>query len=134
MIDKCKKCGSCCKAIRIEISPLEFHIEREKVKRGLKPKFKDMDICSKYFKLITKKEAFEINSELKEWECVDKLSFFKCNALKNNKCSIHDNKPEVCHGFPYYNNKKLHPGFKFYNKNCGYNINESINKVNRIWK
>jgi Fe-S-cluster containining protein len=85
-----------------------------------------MNFCSKYFKLITKKEAFEINPELKEWGDAKKLSFFKCLALKNNKCLKHNEKPEICLGYPYYNiykkNKKLPKEYKFYNKDCGYNI------------
>jgi cob(I)alamin adenosyltransferase len=92
---KCLKCGLCCKAIGLSVSPEIL----SKLEDGNNLDFK---FASDNFINITIDEAFEINPYLKNWSTG--LFYYKCKQFDNNlnKCIIHKSKPYICAGFPHY--------------------------------
>jgi uncharacterized protein len=110
----CKQCGICCTAIRIKFSMCDMKriIKEQKLKKT------DMNFAVKYWKPITPEKALSINPELKDMLLKHNLEgyFYTCRFFnKNNrKCSIHEQRPEVCKNYPKKNETW------FYSQQCGY--------------
>jgi len=78
---KCKQCGICCTKIAIYLSNSFWHYPWLK-------------------KFAIKWYSFTYNFDF-VWEEADlKIIVFKCNYLKNNKCSIHKTRPYICRNYP----------------------------------
>jgi len=96
---KCKQCGACCKAIR-----LNFDLPDE---------LKNMWVE------ISEKEAIEINKILiiiKAFVDIGEVKYYNCKMLKDNKCSIHATRPQICRAYPVKNALKI-PTCGFFDKN-----------------
>jgi Fe-S-cluster containining protein len=95
MKKKCKQCGKCCKGIR-----LNFELPE--------------DIKS-FFEEITQEEAFKIQPLYRLFSDLSVDSkYYNCKKLINNKCSVHDNKPDFCKNYP------SEDGFSIVHEYCGY--------------
>lgn len=92
-----KRCTSCCKAIRLNkdaVEHLPFNTSEDAV-----------FVLNNWVK-ITTDEAFEINPYLKISLSEHQITtgvFFKCRMLGENGCSVYDERPNVCRGYPMYN-------------------------------
>jgi Fe-S-cluster containining protein len=69
----------------------------------------DGSFILKNWKRISKREAFRLNSYLKDYEKDGQkinrspsCHFFKCTKLRNNKCSSYDSRPKICQNYPFY--------------------------------
>lgn len=113
----CKMCGKCCEAIYMGVSP-----DRIKEMVGYKPtlgayrNWKDAKFVSEHFIPITKEEAFGRNPLLETWGV--KEYFYRCDMYSNGKCTVHNTRPEVCYGYPFYESGPRR--MKQYNMSCGY--------------
>lgn len=132
----CNQCGMCCKAIVLPISYDELK-ERDAVKyyiNGARQEdIENNDVLFVWlnWKPLTKEEAFGVNPYLKkidnnaddprdvEWH----PSFWTCTKHDpiTNKCTVHDNQPDVCSKFPWYG-REVHSRDIFYTAECGYKI------------
>ena len=83
---KCKICGKCCKALSIN-----FEL--------------DADIKD-FFEEISRDEAEKINP-LNAIFSDKSNKFYNCKKLVDNKCSIHDNKPDFCKNYPSNDGRSL---------------------------
>ena len=107
----CLRCGKCCK---------ELVIETEMENDDLMGKNKQMVITQmkEEEKEAYKKKGYKnINIGRVTWLTNKKIKFdieLDCPFLKNNKCSIHNNKPKHCREFPT-------PGVRR-PKGCGYSF------------
>ncbi|MFA7301633.1 MAG: YkgJ family cysteine cluster protein [Candidatus Shapirobacteria bacterium] len=89
MKNTCSACGKCCKLFYINLSKKEFE----------SGDFKTMDLDSKV-------------------HILDKNPDGSCIYLKNNLCSIHENRPQVCrHFFCSTKSKKFQGMVKMINNN-----------------
>ncbi|MCE7697849.1 MAG: YkgJ family cysteine cluster protein [Methanobacterium paludis] len=124
MEGKCNMCGSCCKAIRVSISPEKLEKEvKELYPDGVSddmPEVNDYGFMKLYWKSITRKEALKRNPHIKTWGERDYDYFYECIWFKNNHCSCHDRKPHICSEYPWYGEKPS--DIHLYSPNCGYKI------------
>lgn len=134
-INLCKGCGTCCRAIvlcyqtRKSFAEMKdrFHLNPDDYTTNPIHK-KSNEIIFKHWIEITQERALEINPHLQKWIDSGKFKteetmFFSCDLLdKNNKCTIHDDSPWACHGYPFYEQKEtlLREDFLFYSESCGY--------------
>jgi Fe-S-cluster containining protein len=118
----CKMCGSCCKAIGIGSSREELLAYQWGVNESFdffleKPEYgHDVHFILKYWEPITRDEAIKINPLLKRWPAY--IHFYRCTLFKDNKCSMHKDRPRTCKGFPRYG--KPRKEVLNYSKDCGY--------------
>lgn len=101
MIKHCNNCSACCDVIAIDnITHEEF---RDKVERGVvSPIHGEMMVP------LSRDEAFKKNplivtsreATLKGTGRI--TSYFTCSKLKDNRCSIYDQRPIMCSGYPFY--------------------------------
>lgn len=115
--NKCRMCGKCCLALRLDI-PYEY--VKNKVENSP---------CAKHIvencEHISREKALELNPELKERIEFDNkyypdASYYTCKLLKDNVCAIHDkDKPYICSGFPFYKRDKYNR--IDYSEDCGFN-------------
>jgi Fe-S-cluster containining protein len=80
--NSCSQCGACCKLFLINLSEKEYRSGKYKTQFGKSVTFKDF-----------KKAASCGAATLKQ------KPDGSCIYLKNNHCSIHKTRPEVCRGF-----------------------------------
>lgn len=123
----------CCKAIVINI-PFEKLIEMSDVKNYIdNGKLPGAVYDSLFIYLnwtpISKDRALEINPRLEEWfeKLGDKGAFncYTCRQLNEyNLCDVHDTRPHVCSGFPWYNHEP-DPREMLYSLDCGYKIDQT---------
>jgi len=96
LIEKCSECGGfCCKVISLD-RPMNLPLEVER---------------------LTPAKALELNPFLPLGLFLDKESrffhFYKCIHLKDGLCSIYEYRPEVCKGYPFYDNLEIAHSFIF---------------------
>lgn len=124
---KCKMCGQCCKGMVLHPS---FKKSLTKwgnyLKSNLKYKptsesRKEMVFLVRNFKEISYKEAVKLNPSIKK-KRKDSL-YYKCLALKDNKCSIHKDRFSICRDYPNYPYMKR-AIFLINQINCGFTFNK----------
>lgn len=101
MIKHCHNCSACCEVIAIDnITHEEFY---EKVRTG-----KVSAIHGEMMKPISREEAYKRNPMIvagrQKFSNGTKrfTSYFTCTKLKDNKCSIYEDRPYMCSGYPFY--------------------------------
>lgn len=101
MIEHCHDCSACCEVIAIDnLTHEDFY---DKVKRGVVSA-----IYGEMMLTLTRDEAFKKNPTIvKGREEIlrgpEKVtSYFTCSKLKDNRCSIYDQRPVMCSGYPFY--------------------------------
>lgn len=101
MIKHCNNCSACCEVIAIDnITHEEFY---DKVGRGVVSA-----IHGEMMMPLSRDEAFQKNPLIvSNREAVVArqgriTSYFTCSKLKDNKCSIYDQRPIMCSGYPFY--------------------------------
>jgi len=61
------------------------------------------------------------------------MHFYECSKFdpKNNACTDHENRGEVCRGYPWGQSiyKNIDLNTKFYCKDCGYKIDQDIYRL-----
>lgn len=128
MNEKCKKCGMCCRAIRInkswdEIIAMEAEPIPEELGKSI-TKYNDAGFIRTFWNPITLEEALEINPHLATWPRYKENFYYRCTKFdaKTNECTINNLKPHVCKEFPWYDSapKEDENSWHFYSENCGY--------------
>lgn len=124
---KCNKCGQCCNGMVLHISFKRFLIKWVKYIE-LNPNYKPRKECNKEavflaknFKEISYENARVLNPSIRKREKDN--YYYKCIALKNNKCSIHKDRFNVCRKYPNYPFHKR-PVFLINQINCGFILNK----------
>ncbi len=90
---KCRQCGFCCKATMVngelpdEVKELWYEISFEEAREH------------HGFNML-----FVRNPNIK---------FYNCKALKNNRCSIHEKRPDICREYPRH-------GYSIKHSKCGF--------------
>lgn len=97
----CNNCSACCEVIAIDnITHEEFY---DKVEQGVVSA-----IHGEMMRPLSRDEAFKRNPlivssrEEMQKRFVRNTSYFTCTKLKDNKCSIYDQRPVMCSGYPFY--------------------------------
>lgn len=115
---KCNQCGMCCRAVCLQYTKTEIATTDLDENRNL---------ILYHWKRISRKKALEINPYLlglmnEYWEGSVKLYWYSCTYIQeDNTCSIHDKRPPICKGYPWYGHDPK--GLEFlYGENCGYRI------------
>lgn len=120
----CVKCGSCCRNISDKNSssrglPLfEWEIENLK-KLNSKLKIEPLDVF--------------YDKKSKQYFCLGySLIGEPCIFLKNNKCSIHKDRPLICKAFPIAKHPLFLedvPNLSCFSKCCNFNFNEFLESI-----
>ncbi|MHB1418704.1 MAG: YkgJ family cysteine cluster protein [Bacillota bacterium] len=125
LMGQCKKCGLCCKAIAISSGQSEEELINSIISSASLEAGGDAVFIIENWEQITQAEALEINPNLKQridWCKSDNIVevYFKCHRLdpKTNLCIVHDKRPQVCSGYPWYG--RMPHKMYFYSPNCGY--------------
>lgn len=94
MTKGCSGCSDCCKAIAVLTSSLS---------RGKELILKEDGQMPHGWQRISRRQAKKRNYKMflggGLWK---NKTYFKCNHLTDNGCSIHKDSPYVCSGYPYY--------------------------------
>ena len=111
-------CGQCCRMIHF---PQGVH---ETIQNSnFKPDSgSDMEFIRENMEYLGNAEEVEgsIKSGFPEWPR-NKIHIYKCKLITDdNKCSIHENKPRICSGYPYYEDGKTVMGGPWPYKGCAY--------------
>lgn len=101
MIKHCHNCSKCCEVIAI--AGVSHEAFAEKVRSGaVSP------IHGEMMRPISRKEALKRNplvvkgrEELAR-ETQQESYYYTCTKLKDNKCSIYQDRPIMCSGYPFY--------------------------------
>lgn len=94
----CQQCGECCKLIGIE---MEHRLAKHKLLRGL---------------VIWWVKVFN-GFHLKEWDKEHEIFLFTCEHVKDNKCSVYKDRPQLCKDYPPIREYFKEPVFL---PNCGF--------------
>lgn len=96
---QCKQCGMCCEVVALSKSFKEI-----KALASDGDKTSDCNFAARNFIPISEKQAHKINPHLKNSE---NRFYYRCKMYceLTKKCTIHDIKPRICSGFPWYNNE-----------------------------
>jgi|SRR3972149_6522737 len=107
---KCRKCGMCCKAI-----PLRFGLTHLAQRKNCA----DAKFIIKHWLSISHVQALYYNKELVSG---GGIYFYTCLLLdKRNRCKVHNRKPKICSGYPWYGEKEKRDVAKLIRKEgCGY--------------
>ena len=112
MIYKCLRCGQCCSRIYM---PLQFERDHDSPIRITDSA--DMAFVKQNWYKIGEGVIDNRGYEGREsWQCV----IYRCIAyIPGTGCTIYDQRPDVCRGYPFYNgsiyqiNKSCYPGCGF---------------------
>lgn len=91
---KCNQCGECCRAFEIRVSLADLI---EKAEAGNCP---DAVFILKHCTQISFAEAVSVHP-LPSMIFDEKKTYWRCNLLRGNLCSDHENRPGMCSEFPY---------------------------------
>ena len=95
---ECSCCGNCC---RLTTSEYSYNQLKQRAIRGDKYA---TDFVSVFVPYETEEEAKQANPEyfklLDEVSETQKVYYYHCPKLKDNKCSDYENRPDVCKEFP----------------------------------
>ena len=109
----CNQCGACCK---FETSPFSYEQLKQQASKG--NKYAE-DFVSIYVPYNNEEEAKNANpefyEELNKLVKDDRIYYYYCSKYKDNKCTIYENRPEICRDFPK-NPLKLLPATCSYNE------------------
>jgi len=115
----CKQCGLCCKAIALRYSKKYV---RDVVRTSKRAGDKNTDglLMLNHWKRIPRLEAEAINPEYIGTH--EGYYFYRCNKLKDNKCSDHGGKTRICSGYPFYDDfpDPLEVNDKLMTSKCGF--------------
>lgn len=102
----CNMCGQCCRMIHLNE---RFHLLIQA--NGDHSEFDDISFCIENWEYIGESSNFDILSRItnRNKNSIDDVFYvYKCgHVTDDNKCSIHNEKPIVCSGYPYYGDKNL---------------------------
>jgi len=97
----CKRCGECCRVIWIN--------ETKKQIRERDDGTRDKQFILKHWHRISRVEAYKRHPALQKAYPVketdwDGIYFYVCDAWDSDTglCTLHDQRPAVCSGFPFY--------------------------------
>ncbi len=109
-MNKCLKCGSCCRNIFINDTIFDSNNSIDKE-------------CALFI--------------MEHWEVIKTYpdgSYYKCTLLneETNQCIEHERRPYTCSGFPLYGRDKMSEKELKKFESCGYTKGESKMKTNRV--
>lgn len=102
-MEHCKNCSKCCEVIALDnVSHERF---AEMVKTG-----KVDAIHGEMMRPISREEAIKRNpyvvtgrDRMREMHNAEgETSYYTCTKLVDNRCSIYENRPYMCSGYPFY--------------------------------
>ena len=122
----CNKCGSCCKALVVNVSPQEA--TRYKLREYPFDSYSEEDVflddylfIATQLKPLSHKEALKRNPNLKDWFLKKGKHFvYSCPLLGvDNLCTVHGKKGKngMCDGFPWYGRKPTDM-YAWYSPDC----------------
>lgn len=110
---ECNECAACC---MLAVSEYSYEQLKQKAMRG--DKFSE-DFVSVFVPYDSEEEARDVNPEYFELLNAlveeDKIYYYYCPKLKNNLCSIYEERPNICKDYPH-NPLKLLPSQCSYNE------------------
>lgn len=122
----CNMCGKCCEAIRLNMSPDEMSYGNSK----------DLFFVRRHWHPIAEPDAFAINPVLRlQAEAAIVPSpryYYTCDMYDKatKRCMAHDERPDVCSRYPWYDNDEGAPDSEFmswYSPTCDYiNAKDSV--------
>jgi Fe-S-cluster containining protein len=119
----CNRCGMCCRAIALLFSKKDIK------ERWLKDSG-NREFVLKHWKRISKEQAVKNNPNVasiqKEYvRGNQKTYWYECKLLSGNDCSIHEDRPAICEGYPWYGTGPKRKEF-LYGANCGFKLDQLL--------
>ena len=109
----CNMCGRCCRMIHFN-DDIHYKIQSKSTYSnigGIEFIRKNMEYIGPSYKIPG---AFKRRNG-------DSWHVYKCKLVtEDNKCSVHENKPQLCSGYPYYEGGKGHGSLPWPYKDCAY--------------
>ena len=108
----CNQCGKCCTAIGINTS-----FDDLKNTDG-----EDAEFIKQHWHPMSRNLAYFLNPYLNDTFGDDeRYHFYSCDLFDagTNKCMCHEEKPNVCSGFPFYGGEDVSMA-RTYSPECGY--------------
>lgn len=103
-------CGQCCRMIHFS-EDAHYNIQS-------KLDFPDHNFINKNMEYLG--PSYKIPGAFKRRNG-DSWHVYRCKLItEDNKCSIHENKPILCSGYPWYENGKNYDSCPWPYKGCGY--------------
>lgn len=108
----CNRCGKCCEAITLWLSPDELQNHNHDSAQP-DDESTDRGWARKHFHPISREEAFKRNPLHRavaesghESFQEDKVNFYECDAYdkSTHRCTAHDRRPRTCRLYPYGDN------------------------------
>lgn len=114
----CIMCSQCCRKIHFS---KQIHQSICYYKKSGKTRKTDIPFIAENWKYLGK--ASEVGGflyKLPHKEVPEEMYIYSCNLVtEDNKCSIHDKKPKICSGYPYYGDEKFTGNSPYPYKGCG---------------
>jgi Fe-S-cluster containining protein len=114
----CIGCGMCCRAITLAYT-----------KKDIRKVWPEDKGTSKWFVLknwhrISRDQALKENPNVVNMEKQIGWYWYTCSMFdrETNKCKVHDSKPRICKGYPWYGNEPNDTAL--YGANCGYRVDQ----------
>jgi Fe-S-cluster containining protein len=109
---ECKRCGQCCRMIHMS---LESHrrIQSDDSSGG------DLAFCRNNWQYVGK--SLDVSGAFisPREDGMEEYYIYRCSLLgPDNKCSIHDRKPRVCSGYPFYEGATIFDSTPWPYKGC----------------
>jgi len=112
---KCNQCGMCCRAIALRYT-----------KKEIAATWSDINgkFMVKNWVRISKKQALKNNPHVAHLQKLyaeegSTTYWYACKLLKDGLCSVHENKPPICSGYPWYD-QQPDKGEYLYSATCGF--------------
>jgi len=102
---QCNRCGACCK---LAVSEYSYTQLKQRASRG--DKFSE-EFISVFVPFESEEDAKKVNPEYFELLNIlvddTKIYYYYCPKVKDNMCSIYENRPNICKDYPYHPLKLL---------------------------
>jgi Fe-S-cluster containining protein len=137
----CNRCGKCCEAIRLPVSPQEVNETANAIRKD-KSEYHEREhdwvFIDEHFSPITVDEAMRRNPIHRMYLNANpdekkRLHFYECDQYDwaTKSCKAHDSRPRLCREYPIDSTGYLHETV-FYSATCDY-INALPDAERGVW-
>lgn len=116
-------CGQCCRSIYLEESV------HQRILNVVEEENEDLPFIRENFIFTGEKKKYHSGIGF-----VGESYIYSCKLITNdNKCGIHENKPRICSGYPWYQHgKQAYNSQPVEYKGCGYEIDHYEMRLLRV--
>lgn len=125
-MNKCKMCGQCCRMIHLQRRDTEW-IQKDNISEDaifIKNNWKYKGTSKEVGGFVRKNDISDIFYDV-----------YECKLITDyNKCSIHENKPRICSGYPWYEKGKTFDSMLWPYPGCGFEKDEKEMRLIEVLK